>query len=136
MLPWQTNKTFIIIFSPDLLKAHYIFFSWNTICSALQLHKATKEVLESVTVQENTLQSREDFFSIIDEYYATHDHDPCFGDDPYDIYDNDKERALKILKELLEEKRYDARCDADKSKTVYWGCVGLFDRLVSLQLLS
>ena len=31
---------------------------------------------------------------------------------------------------MLEEKRYDAGCDADKSKTVYLGCVGLFDRLL------
>lgn len=104
--------------------------AWSEMACALQLHKSTREVLEVVTAQENTLPSRDDFFSLIDEYYATHDHDPCFGDDPYDIYDNDPERALEILKEMLDEKRYNAGCDADKSKTAYWGCVGLFDRLL------
>ena len=104
--------------------------SWSEMACALQLHKATKEVLETVTMQELTLPSRNEFFSLIDEYCATHDHDPCFGENPYDIYDNDPERALEILKDMLEEKRYDAGCDADKSKTVYWGCVGLFDRLL------
>ena len=40
ILPWQTNKTFIIIFSPDLLKAHYIFsVGIPSVATNLQLRK-------------------------------------------------------------------------------------------------
>ncbi len=102
--------------------------SWVEMACAKQLYKSTQEVLDRVTKEELKLPSRDEFFSIVDEYYATHDNDPCFGTDPYEIYDNDKDRALEILKDMLDEKRYDASCDADKSKTVYWGCSGLFDR--------
>lgn len=103
---------------------------WVQMACALQLHKATKEDLDAIASHGNESLSRDKFFEIIDEYYATHDHDPCFGTDPYEIYDNDPDRASEIIKEIYEEERYNRACDEDKSKMVYWGCAGQFDRHV------
>lgn len=104
--------------------------AWAEMACALQLHKAAQRTLEAIKSQNMALPSRDDFFSMIDEYYATHDHDSFFTVDPYDIYDTDPEYALKILKEMVEENCYNAGCDANKSKIVYLGCSGLFDRLL------
>lgn len=50
--------------------------------------------------------------------------------DPYEIYDHDSSRALEILKDMDEEKLYELSSDKDKAKTVYWGCAGMFDRML------
>lgn len=102
--------------------------NWARMAFSLQIFKATQELLKQAESHLSTLPERQEFFEKVDEYYATHEEDPCMGDSPYDIYDNDPDRALTILREIDGEKRYEAACDLDQMQTVYWGSAGMFDR--------
>lgn len=104
--------------------------AWVEMACTLQLYKAISEEEESLKTRKLELPSRQEFYDLVDEYYATHGHDPCFGTDPYEIYDHDKPRALEILKDMDEERLYELSSDKDKAKTVYWGCAGMFDRMI------
>ncbi len=104
--------------------------NWARMAFSLQIFKATQELLKQVESHMPTLPGRQEFFEKVDEYYATHEGDPCMGDDPYDIYDNDPDRALTILREMDEEEYYEAVCDMDQMQTVYWGSAGMFDRQI------
>ena len=104
--------------------------NWARMAFSLQIYKATQDFVKQVESRLLKLPSRQEFFDKVDEYYATHEGDPCMGDDPYFIYDNDPDRALTILREIDEEEYYDTACDMDQMQTVYWGCAGMFDRQI------
>ena len=84
--------------------------NWARMAFSLQIFKATQELLKQAESNLSTLPERQD--------------------SPYDIYDNDPDRALTILREIDGEERYEADCDMDQMQTVYWGSAGMFDRQI------
>lgn len=104
--------------------------SWSEMACALELHKATEQRFQALDRRKPNLPSREEFFKIVDEYYATHGDDPCMGDDPFDIFDKDKDRAMAIMREISDEESENAFSDKGKAKTIYWGCAGIFNRMI------
>lgn len=103
--------------------------SWTEMACALQLYKATEQQFAERDSKKPTLPSREEFFERVNEYYVTHDHaDPCMGDDPYEVYDHDKARVMMIMRDIDNEEWEESSSDREKSKMVYWGCAGMFDR--------
>lgn len=104
---------------------------WVEMACAFQLYKATQEQHEACNAKKTVLPTREAFIERVDEYYATHHYDPCMGDNPCEIYDHDKDRAMMIMRDIDNEEWSESVSDSTKAKTVYWGCAGMFDRQVA-----
>ena len=87
--------------------------------------------MKQLELQKSILPPKEKFVEIVDEYYA------CGGDvyipngmSLEDLYDNDKEHALEIIKDIDHERWYDLSEDLQKIESIYWGCSGQFDRFI------
>lgn len=99
-------------------------------CSSF-FYKLCKDAEETARTTKSILPPKEEFVEIVDEYYA------CGGDvyipngmSLEDLYDNDKEQALEIIRDIDHERWYDLSEDLQKIESIYWGCSGQFDRFI------
>lgn len=105
--------------------------SYYRMACSLFLYKLCQDDDEKARHTKSVLPSKEKFIEIVDEYHA------CGGkvDLPSEmsldnLYDNNKEWALEIIRDIDNKKATDLAEDLQKIKNIYWGCSGQFDRFI------
>lgn len=107
--------------------------NWYRTACALYTKKWMKILSEETKEFEDELPSYDTFASWIETYNFFHEDNPVcipFDKPLKEIYDTEPEWVKSTYREIRYEHYYSAAEKAEETETAYWGCAGMFDRLI------
>ena len=84
----------------------------------------------SMRVKKTVLPSKESFVETVDEFYSQGNNVFTNNMTLEEVYDNDKELALEILKDINHKRWYEINEHLSQIENIFWGCSGQFDRFI------